>query len=135
MPKRQFLGYAARYVRRPPIARHRLISVDSYSVEFVAKQRKRPAVMRCSAGKFVERLAEHVPDRYRHNIRYFGLLAPRTKHQSRLAVFALLRQETRPRPRRLGWRQSLIKYFGKDPLLDPTGNRMTWTRREKSASL
>ena len=29
---------------------------------------------------FVATLAEHVPDRYRHAIRYFGLLAPVQKH-------------------------------------------------------
>jgi hypothetical protein len=134
MSKRRFLGYAARYVRRPPIAQRRFIRVDNDGVEFIAKQRKKPTIIHYPARQFVERLAEHVPDRYRHNIRYFGLLAPRAKHRSLAAVFALLRQEVRPRPRRVGWRQSLIKYFKRDPLLDHAGHRMTWVRREKSAS-
>jgi hypothetical protein len=134
MSKQRFLGYAARYVRRPPIAQRRLITVDDDGVRFVAKQRKRPTVILYSAGQFMERLAEHVPDRYRHSIRYFGLLGPRAKHQNRAAVFALLGQEARPRPHRLGWRQSRIKYFGNDPLLDRGGSLMTWLRRKSATS-
>ena len=42
---------------------------------------------------FVATLADHVPDRYRHAIRYFGLLAPRTKARTHDIVFALLGQE------------------------------------------
>ena len=51
--------------------------------------------------EFVDALAAHVPDRYRHAMRYFGLLAPGTKHMTSAALFALLGQNTRPRPQRL----------------------------------
>ena len=65
-----------------------------------------------------------MPDRYRHNIRYFGLLAPRTKARTHDTVFALLGQTRRGKPRRLGWAASLKKSFGVDPLLDSRGERM-----------
>ena len=35
-----------------------------------------------------------------------------------------------PRPARLSWRSSLLKYFGVDPLIDSRGDEMHWVRRE-----
>ena len=78
---------------------------------------------------FLATLADHVPDRYRHNIRYFGLLAPRVKCQTHDAVFALLGQERLGKPRRLRWATSMQKCFGVDPLMDRDGQRMRWSRR------
>jgi len=48
-------------------------------------------------GAFVDALAAHVPDRYRHATRYFGLLAPGTKRTTSAALFALLQQKKRSR--------------------------------------
>jgi hypothetical protein len=61
--------------------------------------------------EFVDLLAAHVPDRYRHAMRRFGLLAPRTQRTTSAALFLLLGQEKRPRPQRLSWRNSLRKLF------------------------
>jgi hypothetical protein len=126
--KSHFLGYAGRYIRRPPIAQHRILRVTDREVEFLAKDTKagRSALTSFSVKDFVFRLAAHVPDRYRHAIRYFGLLAPRAKGQTWAALFAILGQTMRPRPQRLSWRDSLIKYFGVDPLLDTSGQLMKW---------
>ena len=82
-----------------------------------------------SLEEFVDALAAQVPERYRHAMRYFGLLAPGTKHMTSTALFALLRQNKRPRPQRLSWRNSLRKYFGVDPLVDSCGQSMHWARR------
>ena len=76
-------------------------------------------------------LAEHVPDRYQHAIRHFGLLAPRSRGETMAAVFALLGQEKRPRPKRLSWRDSLRKYFKVDPLIDSAGQLMHWLGRDR----
>ena len=65
-----------------------------------------------SPADFVALLAEHVPDRYRHAVRYFGLLAPRSKARTTTAIFLLLGQRRRPRPRRLGWAYSVRRDFG-----------------------
>jgi hypothetical protein len=84
---------------------------------------------RFSAEDFVERLSHHVPDRYANNVRYFGLLAPRTKARLYDFIFHLLGQQRRRKPRRLSWAAALNKYFGVDPLIDSRGQRMHWVGR------
>ena len=74
-------------------------------------------------------LADHIPDRYRHNIRYFGLLAPRVKGASHDRVFALLGQPRLGRPARRRWAASMQRSFGFNPLLDAAGQQMRWNRR------
>jgi len=69
---------------------------------------------------FVDALADHVLDRYQHAMRYFGLLAPSAKRAA--VIFALLEQIRRPHLQRLGWANSLRKYFRVDPLVDSHGN-------------
>lgn len=131
--KSHFLLYAARYVRRPPIASWRLLKVTDREVVFVAKdtKTKRLVPTPCQHSDFVRLLAPHVPDSYRHSVRYFGLLSPRARGRMHAALFALLGQHPRPRPQRLGWRDSLLKYFGVDPLADSYGQTMRWVRRER----
>jgi len=130
--KAHFLRYAARYVRRPPIATWRLLKVTNKEVEFVAKDTRADVLVptRATLPHFVRLLAAHVPTYYRHGIRYFGLLAPRAKRLTGAVLFVLLGQTPRPRPKRLSWRDSLLKYFGVDPLIDSSGNEMHWVRRE-----
>jgi hypothetical protein len=133
MSKQHFLGYAGRYIRHPPIAQHRLVSVTDREVGFLRKdlKLKRNVLTRYSIEEFVDALAEHVPDGYRHGMRYFGLLAPRCKGQTSAALFALLGHVKRPRPARLSWANSLRKHFGVDPLVDRHGQSMHWVRRLK----
>ena len=95
---------------------------------------KRTVETTYTPAEFLSALAHHVPDRYRHNVRYFGLLAPRVKSQTHDAVFALLGQERLGKPRRLWWAASLQKSFGVDPLLDRDGQRMRWTRPRATGS-
>jgi len=128
--KTHFLKYAARYVRRPPIAKWRILRVTGGEVEYVAKDTRRgvQASAKCTLDQFVRLLAAHVPDNYRHVIRYFGILAPRSRGLLYPAMFLLLRQERRPCPQRLSWRASLVKYFGIDPMIDGFGQEMHWVR-------
>ena len=129
--KKQFLGYAGRYARRPPIAQHRFRKIDRQEIRFVTKdtRTKRTVETTYTPAEFLATLADHIPDRYRHNIRYFGLLAPRVKGRTHDVVFALLGQERLGKPRRLRWAAFMKKSFGVDPLLDREGQRMRWTRR------
>jgi len=131
--KEHFLRYAGRYVRHPPIAQHRITKVTDREVEFWRKdtRSKRRVKTRCSIEEFVTALAEHVPDHYRHAIRYYGLWAPSAKGKTSAAIFVLLKQQKRSRPRRLSWRRSLQKYFGRDPLVDSYGQCMHWIGRLK----
>jgi hypothetical protein len=132
--KSHFLQYAARYIRRPPIASWRLLEVADREVEFMAKDTRAQTLVptRCRLPEFARLLAPHVPDTYRHAIRYFGLLAPGAKGQTSAGLFVLLRQTKRSCPPRLSWRSSLLKYFGLDPLIDSRGQEMSRVRREGS---
>ena len=126
--KKQFLGYAGRYARRPPIAQHRFRAISRQEIRFVTTDTRTRRVVETTytPAAFLATLADHIPDRYRHGIRYFGLLAPRVKGQTHEAVFALLGQPRRGKPRPLRWATSLQQSFGIDPLLDRDGQRMRW---------
>lgn len=129
--KAYFLKHDGRYVRRPPVAQHRLTRLGDHEVEYLAKdtRTKKFVRKRYTTEEFVDILMEHVPDHGRHAVRYFGLLAPRAKARIWAAVFVLLRQKQRPHPRRLSWRWLRLKTFGIDPLLDSFGQRMHWVGR------
>ena len=128
--KVQFLRYAGRYVRRPPIAQRRITDIGQ-SVTFWTKDKKLGCRVdvQCSPEEFIDRWAQHLPERYQHAVRCFGLYAPRTLRQTSAAVFALLGQQQRPRPRPVPWADSIERAFGKNPLLDHRGHRMKWVRR------
>jgi hypothetical protein len=131
MSKAHFLQYTGRYIRRPPIARHRLNLVNDRTVEYLAKDTRndRFQTLRFSTERFLNILKLHVPDAGRHGMRYFGLLAPRSITRRLAAVFMLLRQKRRPKPSRLDWASLRLKCFGKDPLIDDQGERMQWVGR------
>jgi hypothetical protein len=129
--KEHFLRYAGRYVRRPPIAQHRIESISDREVEFWVKDKRQQRRVKVSYSivEFVAALADQVPDRYKHRVRHFGLLAPRSKARTSAALFALLGQQNRPRPRRLGWAFSIRRDFGTNPLIDRHGQPMRWIGR------
>jgi hypothetical protein len=85
----------------------------------------------CTPTEFIALLSPHVLDRYRHSMRYFGLLAPRSKRATSAVLFSLLGQSQRARPPRLSWRNSLRRDFQVDPLLDSQGEAMHWVGRLK----
>jgi hypothetical protein len=130
MSKAHFLEYAGRYIRRPPIARHRLKIVKDATVEYLAKDTRndRFQPLRFSSEKFLHILMQHLPSSRRHGMRYFGLLAPRSNPML-AAVFMLLGQKRRLKPSRLDWASLHLKCFGQDPLVDDRGERMHWVGR------
>ena len=125
MSKAHFLQYAGRYIRRPPVARHRLKIFKDATVEYLAKETRndRFQPLRFSSEKFLHVLMQHLPSPRRHGMRYFGLLAPRSIRML-AAVFMLLGQKRRAKPGRLDWASLRLKCFGKDPLVDDRGERM-----------
>jgi Putative transposase/Transposase zinc-binding domain len=130
--KGHFLKYAGRYLRRPPVAQRRIINIGKRTVTFWAKDKKkqhRRVYVQRSLEEFIDRWAQHIPDRYQHAVRTFGLFAPRTLGQTSAAIFAILGQERRPCPKPRRWADSLKRDFGHDPLLDSTGKRMKWMGR------
>lgn len=83
---------------RPPIAQHRFTKITNREVEFSTKdlKEKRVVTTQYLIEEFVDALAAHVPDRYRHAVRRFGLLAPRAQCVTSAALFVLLGQKKRP---------------------------------------
>ena len=134
--KGAFLRYISRYLRRPPLAEYRLLPGGNHEVRFLTKDKKlgrEPVTTACTTHEFIARLAEQVPDRYRHGVRYFGLLAPQSIGTSYEVFLALLGQRRPPRPKRIPWAASIQKTFGQDPLLDSDGQRMYWVGRVSPA--
>ena len=129
--KGQILRYAGRYIRRPPLAEHRILSANADEVRFLTKDLKTRTTVETSypVEEFIDRLSNQVPDRYANNVRYFSLLAPRVKGRLYGFVFHLLGQSQRSKPRRLPWAQSLERHFGSNPLVDSGGRPMHWVRR------
>jgi hypothetical protein len=83
----------------------------------------------CAQEEFVDRWAQHIPERYQHLVRSFGLFAPRAVGKTSAGIFAILGQEQRPRPKPLRWANSVIDAFGRDPRIDSKGKQMKWVRR------
>lgn len=133
-PKRVRLKHDGRYIRRPPIPQHRVKRVGPESVGYLAKdtRTKQFVQKRYTLKEFVDILVQHVPLHGRHAMRYFGLLAPRSKGRTRPAVFLLLNQKQSPHPPHLSWRWLHLRTFGIDPLLDGRGQAMHWIGRRKA---
>jgi hypothetical protein len=82
--KEHFLKYAGRYLRRPPIEQRRITHVGERTVKFWYMDKKlgRKLNVQCSPEEFIERWSRHIPERYRHAVRNFGLFSPRTMSQN-----------------------------------------------------
>lgn len=133
MSKKHFLGYAGRYIRRPPIAQKRIISVSKDEVLFPGKEAETGEMyeIRWTLAKFVARWSQHIFDHYKHSMRYYGLLSPRTKKLTAASVFTLLGQTQSPRPHRERWADLQERSFGVNPLIDELGNPFHWAGRRK----
>lgn len=129
--KEHFLRYAGRYARRPPIAQRRITRIDETTVAFWTKDKKlkRRVEVRYSLAGFIDTWAQHIPERYQHAVRSFGLFAPRVVRETARAVFITLGQKRRPRPKPRPWAISIMHDFGRNPLLDAKGRKMKWVRR------
>jgi Putative transposase len=126
-----FLRYAARYIRRPPIAQRRFADIEGPVVKFWTKdtQSKKTVLDELPKKAFVEALADHTPDRYQHAVRYYGLLSPRARNRTLSVMYALLGKKRSPRLPRVGWAESIMKCFGRNPLMDSRGELMKYVGR------
>jgi putative transposase len=124
--KRHFLGYAARYIRRPPIAQHRFQGIVGPVVKFLTKDTATKETV-------LDELLKRNSFRFWRityqidigiSVRYYGLLAPRSRSRAFAIMFKLLGQKRRPRPRRLSWAEMIMKYSKRNPLIDSRGQPM-----------
>jgi hypothetical protein len=99
--KKDLLNYDGRYVGRPPISESNIVGFDENGVDFIAsvypgksdysngrqkEHKKIKKSMHYTLWKFILLLTNHLPDRYRHSVRYYGLLAPRVRRRAQEAV-------------------------------------------------
>jgi len=135
--KEHFLRYAGRYVRRPPIAQWRILAIKDGFVRFWCKDRRlhRWVVVQCTIEEFIDRWSQHIPKRYRHAVRHFGLFAPRRWTQVAATVFANLGAKKRQRPKRLPWAIAIQSQFGRNPSLDKNGQPMKFVRHLAPAAV
>jgi hypothetical protein len=119
------LKHDGRYIRRTPVAQHRLPRIGNDRVQYLAKDTRnnRHVLMQHKNEEFVDILVQHVPDPGLHAMRYFGLLSPSCKARLWAAIFVLLNQRKRTHPPRLSWRWLRLKSFGTDPLQDSLGRQ------------
>jgi hypothetical protein len=130
LSKDHFMGYVARYSRRPSIAQHRIEDIGAV-VKFWTKdtQSGKTVLDSLPIDEFIRALSDQTPQKYQNTIRYYGALAPRARNRSSALIFARLGEKRRPRPRRLRWAESIKRYFGRDPLIDSLGRRMEFIGR------
>jgi Putative transposase/Transposase zinc-binding domain len=128
---KHFLQYAGRYALRPPIAQRRISYIGDGIVQFSSKDKKlgRSVEVQCSIEEFIDSWSQHIPKRYQHAIRYFGVFAPRAVSQTFDAIFSAISHKRQPKPKPPRWADSLKQSFGHDPLLDQTGQLRHWARR------
>jgi hypothetical protein len=143
----QYLRYMGRYLRRQPIANNRLISSVGGEIEYnywrnIKPRRektldsdkrtrfgtiKRLTREKCSVKEFFLRLADQISLSYDHGVRYFGLLAPRSK--TKYSIFLrLLGKQVHIQVRHHRWAYWIYKRFGNNPLRDSAGKPMKWVR-------
>ena len=128
--KEHFLDYGGRYVMRPPISENRILDIANGLVRFWYNDKKtlRREMVFCKTEEFIDRWAQHMPQRYRHSVRYFGLFAPRRWARVAAAVFTILGTERRLKPKRLPWALGIQQLGGPNPLLDREGQPMKFIK-------
>jgi hypothetical protein len=130
-----FFQYGGRYARRPVIAQSRIANLDLnlQTVQFSAKDKYsgKRVLIRCSLEELIDLWAQHILKHYKHAVRYFGLLAPRSVNRMFDRIFSSIGCRRQPRPAPPRWAESLRQMTGRDPLLDSTGQQMRWARHLK----
>ena len=99
----QVLDYVGRYTHRIAISNQRLLNLDDGQVRFRYTDYRRPRsphqkTMTLAATEFIRRVLLHVLPRGFHRLRYYGLLANRTRQHHVAQCRQLLGTPSRPQP-------------------------------------
>jgi Putative transposase len=123
VPKSIVINHIGRYIRKPPIAQYRLTRLNEAEVQYLAKDTRKRCLtpVTYTNKELLALLIPHVADRYCNSMRYFGLLAPRSKRLLPV-VFDLLNQEQQSKPHRLSYAAALKRTFGINPFIGRDGS-------------
>lgn len=119
--------YIGRYIARPALAEYRIISYNGKEVVFKyqAHESNKNVVCKLKVTEFIYRLISHIAPKHFKMVRHYGLYAARRiKSFAKKLVEgcrAFLQQSFKfcRDLKSLGWRERLIKAFGRDPLICP----------------
>jgi len=98
--------YACRYSKRPVIAEGRITNYDKGYVSFLFKDYYKGGRYQCKKLPvlvFIDRVVQHLPPRYFHQVRYYGLFAPAVRAKELPKARQLLQQRKRRRKQPLTW--------------------------------
>jgi hypothetical protein len=103
IPKKELVGYIARYIRHPPISNRRIVDYKDNNVTIICKKAdtKIKYKINISVDKFITRLIKHIPPKNYKLIHYFGLY-------SRVTYTSFIRRDKQ---------ETIIKYFGGKPII------------------
>lgn len=121
---KSLLGYIGRYMKRGPIALHRIVMYDGEVVAFRYQDKRdgEEKVEELPVFEFIGRLIRHIPDKQFKMIRHYGIYSRRTKklmkrvveHFQRKVGKLLVNARRIVKPK--AWRERMKDTFGSDPL-------------------
>ena len=114
------VSYITRCAKRPPISEARILNYDGAFVTISYKERENssPVKWTMPVFKFIKLLIQHILPKYFHTVRYYGLLANKTKTKL-LNLIHKIKGKINSNLAFANWRQRQISYFNNDPLICP----------------
>lgn len=126
------IWYIWRYSRRPIISEAKILHYNKYkgTVTFEFKDHRDTSETKwtLSVFKFIALLIQHIPEKYFHQIRHYGLVANRISEKSK-NILERLFWKTKQLLKKLSWKIRQKLYRWKDPLICPHCNSellLTW---------
>lgn len=110
-----------RYMRKPAMARGRIIRYDGKTVTFkyFDKTKQVEAEETVTVEEFISRIIRHIPDEQFKTIRYYGIYSRRGKGLADKLMQAGRKKLVKSYTKRMGWREKYKEYIGQDPLVCP----------------
>ena len=117
------VGYIGRYMRRPAMAVGRILEYEGEKVTFkyFDKTEQKEKVETITVEEFISRIVKHIPDEQFKTIRYYGIYSRRGKKLADKIMEAYQSNKkkrigSQRQQKRVGWRDKLKEFTGKDPL-------------------
>jgi hypothetical protein len=122
--------YAFRYTKRPVISEGRILKYKKGYVTFRFKDYHRGGafgVKKFPVLTFIDRLVQHLPERYFNQVRHYGLFSSRRKTSALAKARQILAQRKKRRPKPQTWEQRRKAAGDRKPLSCPRcGQRMEY---------
>ena len=111
------IKYISRYLGRPVIATSRIDNYDGDNVTFhyTRHEDNKTITETIPALNFIQKLIIHIPEKHFKMLRYYGIYAKHHKQENKLRKCISAEKQRFLRSIQ-DWRQSILLYFGYDPL-------------------